>query len=216
MSSIEPLLDGFRAFRGEYFEQHPEGYERLAREGQHPIAAVIACADSRVDPAILFGSGPGDLFVIRNVASLVPPYHPDDNLHGTSAAIEFAVRDLGVTHLIVLGHAQCGGVGAAIDSVRGQPPARDFLAGWVRQLDAPCRTALAMHHGDAVACRPDAEHGSIARSVTNLRTFPWIAAAEQARRLTLHGWWFDLIGGALEAVDPDTGTGRRLVPSPTT
>jgi len=210
--SIDFLLDGFRAFRGEYFERHPDRYGRLSSEGQHPVAAVIACSDSRVDPAILLGAGPGDLFIVRNVANLVPPYHPDRHLHGTSSAIEFAVRDLEVSHLVVLGHAQCGGIGAALDTVQGHPPERDFIRGWVRLAENSCRTALDAHDGDATACRADAERGSIARSLGNLRTFPWIASAEQAGRLTLHGWWFDLVAGALEEVDPDTGAGRRLVP----
>jgi len=210
MTSIDFLLDGFRAFRSEHFERYPERYHRLVSEGQHPVAAVVSCSDSRVDPALLLGAGPGDLFIIRNVANLVPPYHPDDRLHGTSSAIEYAVRDLQVPHLIVLGHAQCGGVRAALDTVLGHPPKRDFIRGWVRLAEEPCRAALETHHGDSAHCAPDAERMSIARSVRNLRTFPWIAAAEKDGQLEVHGWWFDLVAGALEEVDPETGIGHAL------
>lgn len=212
MASIDFLLDGFRAFRAEHFERHPDRYARLAREGQHPVAAVVSCADSRVDPAILLGAGPGDLFIIRNVANLVPPYHPDDRLHGTSSAIEFAVRDLQVDHLIVLGHAQCGGIQAALDTVRGEPPARDFIRGWVALAEEPCRAALAAHEEDARPCHADAERFSIARSLRNLRTFPWIDEAVASGSLELHGWWFDLVTGTLDEVDSETGQGRRLAP----
>lgn len=211
MSSIDALLDGFRVFRNEYFERRPDAYARLGREGQHPVAAIVACADSRVDPAHLLGVGPGDLFTIRNVANIVPPYEPDQP-HGTSAALEFAVRDLEVDHVIVLGHAGCGGIAAALDAVEGRPPARDFIRPWIESVAEPCRAALAQRGTADQQCHCDAERGGIAQSVRNLATFPWIASGVDAGTLALHGWWFDLYGGRLEAVDPQTGAGRQLAP----
>lgn len=212
MASIDFLLDGFRAFRDEHFERRPERFARLAREGQSPAAAVVACADSRVDPAILFGAGPGDLFVVRNVANLVPPYAVDDRLPGTGAALEFAVRDLGVGHVIVLGHARCGGIGAALASVRGRPPERDLIGHWLALAEAPCRRASTAHDPDSEECRAAAEQLSIAQSLAHLRTFPWIAERERAGGLAIHGWWFDLIAGTLDTIEADSGAPRRLVP----
>lgn len=212
MSAIDALLDGFRVFHHDYFERRPDAYARLAREGQHPVAAIIACADSRVDPAHLLGAGPGDLFTIRNVANVVPPFEPDEAQHGTSAALEFAVRDLQVEHVIVLGHAGCGGIAAALEAVDGRPPERDFLRPWIELVADPCRDALKRHGSADAPCRCDAERGGIAQSVRNLSTFPWIDERVEAGQLALHGWWFDLYAGRLEAVDPATGAGRPLAP----
>lgn len=212
MSAIDALIDGFRVFRNDAYERRPEAYARLAREGQHPVAALVTCADSRVDPAHLLGAGPGDLFTIRNVANIVPPYEPDEQRHGTSAALEFAVRDLQVGHVIVLGHAGCGGIRAALDTVDGHPPERDFIRPWIELVADPCRSALAQHGGVDAACCADAERGGVAQSLRNLQTFPWIAEAVQAGALELHGWWFDLYEGRLQAVDPESGAGRQLAP----
>ena len=119
MPTIERLLQGFSSFRETYFENDNTLFEQLSREGQKPSTLLISCSDSRVDPAILFGVEPGDLFIVRNVANLVPPYEPDARLHGTSSAIEFAVRDLEVSHIITLGHSNCGGIHALCRHLQG-------------------------------------------------------------------------------------------------
>lgn len=212
MSSIESLLDRFRAFHTNHFERRSGSYARLAREAQHPTAAILTCADSRIDPAHLLGAGPGDLFTIRNVANIVPPYEPDEQRDGTSAALEFAVRDLQVGHVIVLGHAGCGGIRAALDALDGHPPERDFILPWIELVAEPCRSALAQHGSVDHACCAAAERRSVAQSLRNLKTFPWIEEAVDAGTLELHGWWFDLFGGRLQAIDPETGQGSQLAP----
>lgn len=212
MRSIEPLLEGFRRFRTEHFERHPERYRQLVREGQHPLAAVLCCSDARVDPALLLGVGPGDVFVIRNVANLVPPYQPDEYHHGTSAALEFAIRDLQVPNLIVLGHAYCGGIRAALDTLQGHPPDREFIVPWIELARPACEAALEQVPDDAAARAARAECNGIAQSLRRLRTFPWIDERVRAGDLVLHGLWFDLDNGYLLQVDPESGDTQRLVP----
>jgi carbonic anhydrase len=188
MTEISRLLDGFQSFRETYFAETPQLFQTLNREGQKPKVLVIACSDSRVDPAILFNAAPGELFVVRNVANLVPPYQPDGQYHGTSAAIEFAVRDLQVAEILVLGHSSCGGIGALRDLARGHPENREFIGPWV----AIAADACSAHAGAA-----EVEQAAIRQSVGNLRSFPWLAEREASGALTLHGWWFDLDAGAL-------------------
>jgi len=200
MSEISRLQDGFRAFRAAYFENKPEVYGELAKHGQQPKYLIVACSDSRVDPAILFGAEPGEMFVVRNVANLVPPYQPDGMCHGTSAAIEFAVRDLAVEHIIVLGHSSCGGIKSLCAEAHGDHPDRDFISPWM---------ALADPTGEADHADPRSiEQAAIRGSLANLRGFPWIAEAMAAGRLSLHGWWFDMDEGALWLLDAADGTFR--------
>jgi len=195
VSSIGTLLAGFKAFKAHYFEQRPKLYRALTEAGQQPQAMLIACSDSRVDPAILLNTEPGELFVVRNVANLVPPYEPDGNYHGTSAALEFAVRDLQVKDIVVLGHSQCGGVAALRRFAGGAPIDRQFIAPWVSIA------ATAME-----GCRHDAAHeverASVRVSLANLMTFPWIAEAAGRGALGLHGWWFDIERGELWGTEP--------------
>ncbi|WP_137181025.1 carbonic anhydrase [Roseomonas sp. AR75] len=198
---MDPLLDGYRRFRNETWPQQRARFERLAAQGQTPHTMIIACSDSRVDPQMIFSAGPGELFVVRNVANLVPPYMPDAAFHGTSAAVEFAVRVLRVGRLVVMGHALCGGIGALL---RGTPPeATDFVAGWIG-IAAGARTA-------ALRCdTPDAqqeagEHEAVRISLANLMTFPWVAEAVQAGGLRLHGAHFGVATGRLLLLDAATG-----------
>ncbi len=209
MAAIERLVSGFKVFKAQNYEHRPELFARLVAEGQHPEVLVVACSDSRVDPAILLDAQPGELFVVRNVANLVPPYNPDRQHHGTSSALEFAVRDLGVKHIVVLGHARCGGIQALRryhhdTAYRGD---RHFIASWV-SIAAPalkhaCEVHGAPSPGDADSAR--VEQGAIKVSLGNLMDFPWIASAVDAGTLQLHGWWFDLDRGALWALDPASG-----------
>lgn len=197
--AIDKLTAGFRVFRAKYFDHRPEIYEGLVKGGQSPDVLVIACSDSRVDPAILLNAEPGELFVVRNVANLVPPYQPDGHYHGTSAALEFAVRDLGVRDVVVLGHSRCGGMEALRRSLAGNPSPREFIGPWVSIADHGDEH----NHGDDPDLSRRLEESAIRTSLANLRTFPWVAEAERAGKLALHGWWFDLEAGALFGLRPD-------------
>jgi carbonic anhydrase len=190
---MDPLIEGYRRFRADVWPAERARYEALAHWGQSPEAIVIACSDSRVDPQTIFGAVPGELFVVRNVAALVPPYTPDPGWHGTSAALEFGVKVLKVPRLVVLGHGQCGGVKAI---VYGPPPqAQDFIASWVeigkRALDAAGEGERRLERIEAEVVR---------LSLANLMTFPWIAEAVAAGRLAVQGYWFDVHTGVLASV----------------
>jgi carbonic anhydrase len=169
---MEDLIDGYRRFRAGTWRAERSRFEELSRLGQRPRALVIACSDSRSDPQMVFNAAPGELFVIRNVANLAPPYGPDDQPHGVSSAIEFAVRTLRVGQIVVMGHAMCGGIKALLD---GTPPElSDFVGQWVR-IAEPARQR-------AMTVRPEhrrdfCEHESVRLSLDNLMTFPWIRAA---------------------------------------
>jgi carbonic anhydrase len=202
---MDILLEGYRRFRTEQWPRERARFERLSREGQRPPAMVIACSDSRVDPQMIFAAGPGELFVVRNIANLVPRYQPDSAYHGTSAAIEFAVRALAVRCVVVLGHAQCGGIGALLD---GAPPGTgDFVEPWMGiAAEARARTAAVT---PPAARQRACEHEAVRISLGNLLTFPWIDAAVRDGRLALEGFYFDTRSGELLRLE---GDGRfRLV-----
>jgi len=196
---MDRLLDGYRRFRDTGWPERRRLFESLADVGQNPRAMVVSCADSRVDPGMIFDAAPGELFVVRNVANLVPPYEPDDAHHGTSAAIEFGVRVLQVDHMLVMGHALCGGVRALLTGV--PPEAGDFVAGWIR-IAEPARTrALACDDGtDVQLC---CEWETVKLSLTNLMTFPWVRERVEAGKLRLHGAHFDIRSGVLSLLGPD-------------
>jgi carbonic anhydrase len=193
---MDPLIEGYRKFRAETWPGERARYEALAHWGQSPETMVIACSDSRVDPQTVFGAVPGELFVVRNVAALVPRYEPDGASHGTSAALEFGVKVLKVARLVVLGHGQCGGVRAM---AYGPPPqARDFIASWV-EIGKPA-LAAAGEEPEGRLGRIEAE--VVRLSLANLLTFPWIAEAASAGRLALQGYLFDVHTGVLALVGP--------------
>ena len=199
---MDRLLEGYRRFRAEVWPADRARYEALSRYGQRPETMVVGCSDSRVDPQTVFGAAPGELFEVRNVAGLVPPYRPDADYHGTSAALEYAVRVLGVARIVVLGHSQCGGVRAMIE---GAPEtARDFVEPWMR-IAEPARRAVAGQGADNLLERSEAE--VVRLSLANLATFPWIEAAVAAGRLQLAGFRFDIGKGVLARVEED-----RLIP----
>jgi len=190
---LDKLLDGYQRFRGGQWPERRRQFELLADAGQQPRAMVISCADSRVDPGMIFDAGPGELFVVRNVANLVPPYAPDNFHHSTSAALEFGVRVLNVRDIVVMGHGLCGGVRALLE---GTPPeVSDFVAPWI-SIAARARTR-------ALACdcpterQLIGEHETVKLSLDNLRTFPWIAERIAAGLLRLHGAHFDIRTGRL-------------------
>lgn len=199
MTTPDQLIAGFQRFRERHFAQDDALYQQLAAEGQTPSILVVACCDARVDPALVLDCAPGDLFVIRNVANLVPPSGDRVGLHGTSAALEFGIRDLKVRHVIVLGHSQCGGIRALMNEVE-QCPARgdSFIGDWMR-LAAEAREQVKQEFADAPQevqlC--ECERRTILISIRNLKTFPWVAERLEKGELALHGWYFDISSGQL-------------------
>lgn len=195
---MERLIAGYREFRGGRWPQERRLYESLA-EGQRPETFVLSCCDSRVDPATIFNAAPGELFVARNVANLVPPFEEEGAYHGTSAALEFAVTALKVKTVLVLGHARCGGVAAALARADQQPGS--FLSQWIKLLD-PALARCAGEEGD----RQEAvERESIRLSLERLQSFPFVAEAIRLRGLALRGARFGIADGILEVLDPATG-----------
>ena len=190
------LVKGFHLFQHKYFRESGL-YRDLATKGQNPEALVIACCDSRNDPALLLQSKPGDLFVVRNVAAIVPPYQPDDNYHGTSAAIEFAVKELKVKDIIVIGHAMCGGVQALAE--RGKSASKfEFLTQWISIGEKACDKVDQSHpHATTEQRQCALEKEIILVSLENLMTFPWIRQGVEEGFITMHGWYFDMLNGKL-------------------
>ncbi len=197
------LIDGYASFiRGPYAEAEGK-YKKLAKEGQSPTTMVIACCDSRAAPETIFDTGPGELFVLRNVANLVPTFQPDGGQHGTSAGIEFAVNALDIQNLVVLGHGRCGGIRAALNP--GPLAQGDFIGKWMNLL-APVTEQVATYSFLTNAERETVlERLSVRNSITNLRTFPYIREREADGRLAVHGAWFDISTGELWAMDGETG-----------
>lgn len=191
---MDHLLEGYRRFRADIWPEARARYQALSRTGQTPQTLIVACSDSRVDPATVFGAGPGELFVIRNVAGLIPRYVPDGGNHGTSAALEYGVRVLKVARIVVLGHAQCGGIRAMVDGAPAE--AQDFVESWMQiAKDAVLRPHPEWDRN--VDIHDHYEEEVIRLSLANLRTFPWIADAEAAGRLMLEGCRFDIHTGIL-------------------
>ena len=205
----DALLKGYREFREQKFAYESERYRKLAEQGQKPQTLVIACCDSRAAPETIFNSVPGEIFVVRNVANLVPPYTPDGAYHGTSAALEFAVQSLKVKHIVVLGHGRCGGIQAALNPAAEPLSPGDFIGRWMELL-APAAEAVTANRWATEAERQTAlEHISIRHSIENLRSFPCVSILENKGRLNLHGAWFDISGGELSVMDAKTGDFSR-------
>ena len=195
---MHELLEGYRRFRSGTWQEERKRFEALSRIGQRPSALVIACSDSRADPQMVFNARPGELFVVRNVANIVPPYGPDGQPHGVSSAIEYAVRSLQVRDIVVLGHAMCGGVKALLE---GAPvEASDFVGRWVRIAEPARQRAMQVPPEERqTVC----EHETVRLSLANLMTFPWIKDAVEAGHTTLHGCFFGIQSGVLERLEAD-------------
>lgn len=200
------LIEGYRQFHQTYYQKHRDMFDQLA-QGQSPKAMVISCCDSRVDPGLIFDALPGEIFTLRNVANLVPPFSPDGNYHGTSAAIEFAVCSLNVEHIIVLGHARCGGITALLGAHEGE-----FIGPWMRMAE-PARDIALAQVGDQnhELLHRVCELETIKLSLANLAAFPFVQQRVGAGRLTLHGWYFDIEKGELLAVEEENGNFERVV-----
>ncbi|WBO24236.1 carbonic anhydrase [Sphingomonas abietis] len=198
MPGFDDLLAGYRRFHREAWATQRARWSELA-DGQAPDTLVIACSDSRVDPAQIFDVAPGNIFVVRNIANLVPPFEPDTSRHGVSAAVEFAVTQLMVSEIVVLGHEYCGGCKAAMSQVfAGAAPGEGgFVGHWVDMLD-PARDAIIAAHGDGEQAERALEREAVKVSLANLRSFPFVTAAESAGRLTLRGAWFGIREGQLQ------------------
>ncbi|MDZ5699274.1 carbonic anhydrase [Chelativorans sp. M5D2P16] len=204
----ERLLAGYRNFMAGRYVTESQRYQTLARDGQSPETMVIACCDSRAAPETIFDAGPGELFVVRNVANIVPPYAPDGQHHGTSAALEFAVQSLKVKNIVVMGHGRCGGIGAALNPTAEPLSPGDFIGKWMG-LVAPAAEALAGNDMTPSERQTALERISIRYQVANLRTFPCVKILEEKGRLSLHGAWFDISSGELWVMDPKTGDFTR-------
>jgi carbonic anhydrase len=200
MDPVDELIAGYRRFRATTWPERRAVMQDLAARGQRPLAAVIACADSRLDPSAIFDAAPGALFVVRNVANLVPPYQPDAAYHGTSAALEFAVKGLGISTIMVMGHAQCGGVQALMQGGGGE--LSDFVMPWMRiaaRASARVASCGVAPQDRQAAC----ERETIKVSLENLLTFPWIAAQVANGTLRLDGAYYGIATGVLEWLGAD-------------
>lgn len=202
MERLSSLIEGYRRFRRDRWPQERERWSELA-EGQSPKVMVIACSDSRVDPAEVFDTGPGEVFVVRNVANLAPPFETTPGLHGVSAALEFAVTQLEVEEILVLGHGSCGGCAAALTGQfdGAEHGAGHFIADWVRQLSGARDLVRSRHSKIDSEATLEMEWEAVKLSLANLRTFPWITERERDARLTLHGAHFSIAEGRLTMLD---------------
>lgn len=211
MQHLSSLIDGYGRFRRERWIKERERWSQLA-EGQSPKVMVIACSDSRVDPAEIFDSRPGEIFVVRNVANLAPRYETTSGLHGVSAALEFAVTQLEVEEILVLGHGSCGGCAAALTGQfdGAQPGEGHFIADWVRQLHGARDRIRSRHSKIGAQAMLEMEWEAVKLSLANLRTFPWIAKRERDGRLQLHGGHFSIAEGRLSLLDEAEETFRPV------
>jgi carbonic anhydrase len=202
------LSDGYRSFLGQRFSQERQRYEDLA-EGQSPEVMLIGCCDSRVSPQVIFDAGPGEMFVVRNVANLVPPFETGGEYHGTSAALEFAVQALKVKHIVVMGHARCGGIRAFADPGAPLSPG-DFIGRWMSLIE-PAAEKLGFDRERGIVPLRDLELAAIELSLSNLMTFPCIRILVERGRLQLHGAYFGVADGVLLVRDPATGRFEPIV-----
>ena len=206
MTRFSDLVQGYHRFRDREWQEERDRWSELA-EGQSPKVMVIACSDSRVDPATIFDARPGEMFVVRNVANLVPPFEPDQNYHGVSAALEFAVTQLEVDELVVMGHGFCGGCAAALtgqfdDADHGQG---HFIAHWIEML-ADAREKIRAAHAELDReAFLEMELEGVRLSLRNLMGFPWVRERVESGRLTLHGAYFAIVDGILHVLDEATG-----------
>jgi len=209
------LLAGYEAFLQGRLPREQERYRQLAEKGQKPSVMLIGCCDSRVSPEVIFDASPGEIFVVRNVANLVPPYNPTDDFHGTSAALEFGVMGLRVEHIVVMGHGQCGGVKAWAENefdpyMRPLSPG-DFIGRWMKIIQPAAEKVGA-------PTQPLADYterlgkASVVQSLANLRSFPCVRTLEERGRLHLHGAWFSVMDGQLSVYDPAGGAFRPVAP----
>lgn len=203
------LLEGYRTFTTQRLPTEQSRYRELSERGQSPEVMVIGCCDSRVSPEVIFDAGPGELFVVRNVANLVPVYELDSSTHGVSAALEFAVVVLKVKHIVVLGHAQCGGIRAFVDQAAPLSPG-DFIGRWMSLFIKPDEHVEQREHESRQDFVLRIEKAAVYRSLENLMTFPFVQKAVESGAMTLHGAYFGVKEGSLAVLDRDAKEFRRV------
>jgi len=196
----QSLLDGYRTFRTQRLPIEQSRYSELSVRGQSPEVMVIGCCDSRVSPEVIFDAGPGELFVVRNIANLVPVYQPDSGAHGVSAALEYAVSVLRIKHIVVLGHAQCGGIRAFVDKIEPLSPG-DFIGKWMAMFIKPGEVVEQRSHESMQDFVERIEKAAVFRSLENLLTFPFVRARVEQGELQLHGAYFGVAEGSLFVLD---------------
>ena len=197
------LLDGYRTFTTERLPTEQSRYRDLSVRGQAPEVMVIGCCDSRVSPEVIFDAGPGELFVVRNIANLVPTYQPDSAAHGVSAALEYAVSVLKIKHIVVLGHAQCGGIRAFVDKIEPLSPG-DFIGKWMAMFIKPGEIVEQRSHETMQDFVTRIEKAAVFRSLENLMTFPFVKSPVERGELVLHGAYFGVAEGSLFVLDRAT------------
>jgi carbonic anhydrase len=200
MSFPDHLLEGYRTFTSQRLPTEQSRYRDLSERGQAPEVMVIGCCDSRVSPEVIFDAGPGELFVMRNIANLVPVYQPDANAHGVSAALEYAVQVLRVKHIVVLGHAQCGGIRAFIDNAAPLTPG-DFIGKWMSMFIKPGEKVEQRERETMQDFTTRIEKAAVFRSLENLLTFPFVKTRVDRGELQLHGAYFGVAEGSLFVLD---------------
>jgi carbonic anhydrase len=204
----QSLLDGYKTFTTQRLPTEQSRYRELSTGGQSPEVMVIGCCDSRVSPEVIFDAGPGELFVMRNIANLVPVYQPDGNAHGVSAALEFAVNVLRVKHIVVLGHAQCGGIRAFVDKAAPLSPG-DFIGKWMQMFIKPGEKVEQRDHESMQDFVTRIEKAAVFRSLENLMTFPFVRSAVERGEMVLHGAYFGVAEGSLFVLDTVAKEFRR-------
>ena len=210
------LLEGYRTFTSQRLPTEQTRYRELSERGQSPAVMVIGCCDSRVSPEVIFDAGPGELFVVRNVANLVPVFQPDGGAHGVSAALEYAVQVLKVKHVVVLGHAQCGGIRAFIDDIDPLSPG-DFIGKWMQMFIKPGEQVSQREHESRQDFTTRIEKAAVFRSLENLMTFPFVRSKVERGEMALHGAYFGVAEGSLFVLDAEAkefrGVGELLTSS---
>lgn len=203
----EHLIDRYHRFKFRHFAPNMDRYNELAEHGQQPETMIVSCCDSRVDPETIFSAMPGELFVVRNVANLVPPFETTGKYHGVSAALEFATLNLRVRNIVVMGHSGCGGIRACVEKTAARQTEAQFITNWMSLLDEGRERVETKHPGaDTRETCAALESEAIRTSLKNLRTFPCIQILEGRGRLSLHGAHFDIAGGALTVLNEATDT----------
>ena len=203
------LLDGYRAFTTQRLPTEQSRYRELSERGQSPAVMVVGCCDSRVSPEVIFDAGPGELFVVRNVANLVPVFQPDGGAHGVSAALEYAVQVLRIKHIVVLGHAQCGGIRAFIDDIDPLSPG-DFIGRWMAMFIKPGEKVSQRERETRQDFTTRIEKAAVFRSLENLMTFPFVSSRVERGEMELHGAYFGVAEGSLFVLDPEAKEFRSV------
>lgn len=206
---VKLLKEGFKNYKNNYYKNNKSDIIELVRDGQKPKFIIISCSDSRVDPTILFQTKPGDVFAIRNIANLVPPYNPKRDFHGVSAAIEFGVLDLKIKNIIVLGHSHCGGIAALKNKIKNNDykpnkEKREFIDGWINIASPIINKIDFKNNSEPVQHLIEKE--SIKNSLYNLKTFPWLFKLLNENKINIYGWWYDIENAELFSFDENKNT----------